>query len=243
MSFMLLHSCSAARGSGLKLLSTLPGKWSMSSPTAVDDGYSEGEVLGRLEFVESSEQELIIVGIYYENVTSSSDVKNQKSLRVKLANDTSGELVACRQGGNKFSFSSTPIPLNAKDVVHLDVASASCFNFTFSFHPNLKDALWTASGPAAVLGNPGTFHWIIIPSSHEMVLTLHSAISQDTWSITAIRIAIPGLLSHWAPWILLIAIVVMSRIFARAKTHPRLKPVPDKFAKRTASNPTSPKNK
>jgi hypothetical protein len=48
---------------------------------------------------------------YYENVTLSADVKNQKSLRVKLTNDTAGEFIACRQGGNKFSFSSSPIAL------------------------------------------------------------------------------------------------------------------------------------
>jgi hypothetical protein len=41
----------------------------------------------------------------------SADVKNQKSLRVKLTNDTAGEFIACRQGGNKFSFSSSPIAL------------------------------------------------------------------------------------------------------------------------------------
>ncbi len=39
----------AARGSGLKLLSVLPGKWSMSSPMSLDDSYYEGEVLGRME--------------------------------------------------------------------------------------------------------------------------------------------------------------------------------------------------
>jgi hypothetical protein len=48
---------------------------------------------------------------FYENVTASTDVKNQKSLRVKLTNDTAGEFMACREGGNKFSFASSPIPL------------------------------------------------------------------------------------------------------------------------------------
>ena len=79
----------AARGSGLKLLNTLPGKWSVSSPASVDNSYYDGEVLGRIEviclfdcvscqaasalafctphalyqFIESSDEELIIYGM------------------------------------------------------------------------------------------------------------------------------------------------------------------------------------
>jgi hypothetical protein len=137
---------------------------------------------------------------YYENVTSSTDVKNQKSLRVKLTNDTAGEFVACRQGGSKFSFSSSPILVrlllhpalhlclcasfvhsahiflrSATDAVNLDATAPTCFSFSFSFFPSLKDALWTASGPATILGVAGTFQWLISPSSNDMVLTLHSS--------------------------------------------------------------------
>jgi hypothetical protein len=60
-------------------------------------------------------------------------------------------------------------------VVPLDPSSHGCFSFSFSFQPNLKDALWTASGPATLLGAAGTFHWLVGPSSNDMVLTLRSA--------------------------------------------------------------------